>query len=719
MENTPEEKQPNTTIAKENYSLVDVLFIFVAFVTISSCILLAKNIFKSDTALILGLCSTMITLILFRPKITFFDKRFTPLTVLVIALSLIFVLPPGLYVTGGQDQGTYVNISKQYDLQGRLYTNDRFRASLTKPQQFLYDIKDSFMMPSFEKWNRPNSEYSMAFYPAHPAWMSIVGYVFGGDNRAYSITLFSILSLLAIYLLTYELGRGNRVSAFLATLFFAVNPLHVFFSKITLGEMQAAALVLAAYYFLAKYYNSQQTKFIDGYFSLFISTLLFMGFMFTRMTFLVYLPFLMFLGFCITMQAKTITRKLHILMYLSSLSLMFAYSNRYYFRYLNSLYLEVNNWHIEKYTKFLADIIGKEGFGYFYLGVVGAVVIFVMSVLSPKKAILAKITQVFITNWHKIIAIICGFIFIALLIHSCILGYRLGFIGSQPFERFGISKLGFASFFYTELFASINYISLFVFGLAMLAVFYLCTKKITSVWVPLLFGLIFIFVCSSINDYVRYNFYYSRYYLTEVVPALIIVSGLVLGYLYQAKHQKLVLVLTILILATTLPFSLFQLNRTEGPDNAFYNRVNQVVTSNDLLIFVNQEAEKYAGTRSSTFNYYVFAPFKYYYGHKTFVLSDYRDLANPLVSELIFKFKHVYVLSNNRLAIRTNYQEIPKIVSFSYSFFSMPQGCGTHLYEFLHIDKAYSLPVSAFLNCSTLPNTYYLRNRDFYLHKLR
>jgi 4-amino-4-deoxy-L-arabinose transferase-like glycosyltransferase len=68
--------------------------------------------------------------------------------------------------------------------------------------------------------------------------MAIFGEVFGDSNRYYSTVFFAILSILALYLLTFEL-TGNGLLAWSVGALLALTPLHAFFSKFPATEVVA------------------------------------------------------------------------------------------------------------------------------------------------------------------------------------------------------------------------------------------------------------------------------------------------------------------------------------------------------------------------------------------------------------------------------------------------------------------------------------------------
>ena len=153
----------------------DLILVFLSVIGTVNIFLLALKNFRPFTSLFLSavIFFSFIYTLRNRFRISTTDKRFSLAPLVLILLALLIRVPPTLYLLGGQDQGTYVSISRQYELDNKLYMVDEFRKTLTTEQKVLYDRDGNYIMPSFEKWNRPDSEYTMRFYPAYPSYLSL------------------------------------------------------------------------------------------------------------------------------------------------------------------------------------------------------------------------------------------------------------------------------------------------------------------------------------------------------------------------------------------------------------------------------------------------------------------------------------------------------------------------------------------------------------------
>lgn len=66
--------------------------------------------------------------------------------------------------------------------------------------------------------------------------MALVGEVLGEDNRVYSLVYFSLLNLLMLSLIAFELSNRKLLPAYLVAGFVATNPMHVFLSRFPVTE---------------------------------------------------------------------------------------------------------------------------------------------------------------------------------------------------------------------------------------------------------------------------------------------------------------------------------------------------------------------------------------------------------------------------------------------------------------------------------------------------
>ena len=175
---------------------------------------------------------------------------------LVLLAALLFRAEPFLPLHGGQDQGVYVSMSAHLQREGSVFIDDPVPDAL--PSERARDIYDSRL-----SWNRGQSlqpgiylsrtrgDYVFQFYHLHPLWMATFAELFGDGARFYSLTFFSLLSIVGLCLLVLEI-TGARMAALVTGLLLALNPLHVFFSRLHVTEIVALAFSAMGLYYLAR-----------------------------------------------------------------------------------------------------------------------------------------------------------------------------------------------------------------------------------------------------------------------------------------------------------------------------------------------------------------------------------------------------------------------------------------------------------------------------------
>jgi hypothetical protein len=219
-------------------TLLDILVVFILSTSVVSISSLVLNIFRVDTSIIL---SAIFTLSVFwirsstwkiigssTWKINIKNNTHILPILMLLLIALLFRSEPYHYVAGGQDEGVYVNMSQYYDKYGKIFITDETRENLTDELKKSYDSmnlrienrnnvrvedqKEGAYLPGVYVKDQQNSEYVFQFYQLHPLWMSIFGKIFGDENRVYSLVFFSLLSLVAFYLLAFEFTKRKGLA---------------------------------------------------------------------------------------------------------------------------------------------------------------------------------------------------------------------------------------------------------------------------------------------------------------------------------------------------------------------------------------------------------------------------------------------------------------------------------------------------------------------------
>ncbi len=201
-----------------------------------------------------------------------FEQAHLTAIILLILMALLFRAEPYFYVMGGQDQGVYVNMSAVFERTSQIFQKDHVARQIKAEsirklyERYNYKLeentelrlegeKEGVYLPGIYIKDIDRSEFVFQFYHLHPIWMAIFGHLFGIQNSVYSLTLFSVLSVVYLYLLAFELS-GSRRLAFISGALIALNPLHAFFSKFPVTEVVALFFSSASFYYLLRYYKT-------------------------------------------------------------------------------------------------------------------------------------------------------------------------------------------------------------------------------------------------------------------------------------------------------------------------------------------------------------------------------------------------------------------------------------------------------------------------------
>jgi hypothetical protein len=187
-------------------------------------------------------------------------------------MALAFRIAPFPWITGGQDEGVYVNMARVFEDQGTAHPLDNERETFSKVglREF-YDQRNyvEVGLPEYkDRWpygrtlygrafvyDGQTSKYESMFLPLHTLWMSIFGQVFGYEHGDYSLFMFSLISIFAFSLLVIDLSGGNLWPGALMAFLLVISPLHSYFSKFPVSELVEFAFFGGALYSLARYYR--------------------------------------------------------------------------------------------------------------------------------------------------------------------------------------------------------------------------------------------------------------------------------------------------------------------------------------------------------------------------------------------------------------------------------------------------------------------------------
>lgn len=664
--------------------LFDLFVLAISVFSLLNVILLAIGFFYPLLSLSITVIVLVICIFVFSLRINIKDKRFGLLFLIVIVLALALRVSPNLYLTGGQDQGTYVSLSKQYEINHSLYIKDGLRESLSENLKEIYDKGNVFLGLKFK--DKETSEYTMPFYPVFPSWMATFGSTIGSDNGVYALTFFSILSIVGIYLLAYEISGKNKKVGLLASFLIAVNPLHLYFSRVPLTEIVSLAFLCFAFYYLIKFYNDY-LKNRKNFLFLILSLFSFTAFFYTRMSGIFFLPIIILIPLLLLLFKKD--RK------------PFKYFSWYAVSWIVSLLLSY-----EFYKAFLPDlyrqIIGKRLFNLVSTDILILLGIFLC---------IALVAVFFVKRIRDRLSSILRFIYkyfhiIALLLFFGLISYELYFYIKDTFVNNSYSFLSNESLSLLKqqsFLVGLLYLS--PFGFAILPISFVYFRKRMDVKIVLLISVILIFLVYywGILRTTQYHYYFARYQLSELIPFCTILISIFLVEICKNKVGRVVSIILISLTAIYFGyFSILQLRDYEGADREQFEEIQGLVGEEDLLLVAKNEF--------ASFNQIIF-PLKYYYDVNTFVIYSSSYVADIEIQEEVKKYNKVYLLT----AINTISAEglkLVKEIDFKHNYFVHCNRSEDAYFEM--IDHSKDIPFCEYI---IIPNRYYYGEYTMYLYE--
>jgi len=619
------------------------VFLFVVLVSISSLFLLVLNRFSSINAVLLGSIVFVFFSAVFKFKFALSDERFGRGIFIILIVALFFRAEPYLWVMGGQDQGIYVNMSATYERTGSTFITDEVRENIDSAKiRDYYDTNNQMNIrmvreKQYEGEHLPGvyikdlseSEYVFQFYPLHSIWMAIFGKFLGTSNRVYSLVFFSFISIVAFYLLGFELSGEKKLPGYLAAAFLAVNPLHAYFSKFPVSEVVFLAFSSSAFYFLVRYYKDSLKGRIRPFY-LFLSAGLMACLFFTRISGFMYIPlfYLLLLTSVLFKQRGGVRKQFitYVLAVFGLYGISVLYGLTYSYPYSRDIY----------WLTFAQRLGGNWGAKLSLLAVLAVLPLIAVSFSKSRKlkSYLQKIAILLRNNLHLILY--------AVILLASYRAYQLGFttkfVGTLADVRWHVANLGWRSILFSNLFVAILYLSPFAFLLVLLAANYFRKKKSALTSSLLVFLAAFGLYALVIKFITPYQYYYARYLLSELLPYSLLLASLYLGYLFSKTRlcRVAAYLLTGLIFAYSLFFTSFQLlgRGADGADTAL-ERVQARMDEGDLLLILKEGFPLHP--RIAT-------PLSYYYGLNIFSFGEAKDMLTVLQGT-VTNYGDIFVLS--------------------------------------------------------------------------
>lgn len=623
---------------EKKINLFEIICIWICMCSGLGLLLLALQRFDSGWTIIGGSLTTVVLLVVCRLRMSIDFKLADPLLLLILVLALFFRFGPYMWVMGGQDQGLYFNMSAYFEKHGTSFVKDTVRQSLSEKSRLIYDRycteavygkerkvnlagvypitqwsmgRTSYRYvhhhPGIYVKDQDNSEYVFQFYHLHPIWMALFAKMSGNDNRAWSVVFFSLLSIVALYLLALELSR-DRLAALAAALFLAVNPLHVFFAKFPLTETMALFFSAASFYLLVRFINKVEVGETQRWY-LWLSAILAGGLFFTRISGFMYMVFYYAILLAILYRKRERTLDNCLVVYIISVMALFVvsfiYGLRYSFPYAMDTYNQLfSNEIVEKWRIVLPPL---------FIGLLVPVIWLKCRKLSDWVVTLSGI-------WVKV-AIAAIFIMAS---------YKaVGYYRAEGFSGLATSSMV----------VSAEYLSPILFLVLPVALYHLYGRSI-GLWIVNIFLIVFMAFVFIGGGRTIYQYYYARYLLSEIVPysLLIIAIYLALKFNEGVRGQRyLIVVVATCYLLYSIYFTSFQLKGREAEGAAKgLQSIAQQVDKRDIL-FVD------------TSDFQVITPLVIYYGLNVIPVSDRKDFSAALFREVASKYRNLYLLTSDKI----------------------------------------------------------------------
>jgi hypothetical protein len=639
-------------------NLFDLLILFIICISVASIGLLVLNTYHPYSAALCGILLTVILVKILSLKIEWIPDKIPVILLVILAVALFFRAQPYLYVPGGQDQGVYVTMSAAYEKKGSTFITDDVRKKAVESglrkyyDRFSQSYRRNIVKGEFEGEHLPGiyikdltqSQYVFQFYPLHPLWMALTGKFFGDSNRVYSLVFFSSLSIIGFYLLCLRLTEGNEITAALVAVFLALNPLHAFFSKFPVTEIVALAFSSLGFFYLAKYYQDASKGYLV-HFYLILSTGLFACMFFTRISGFIYMPFFyLFIILTILFEKEKSVRK-HLIFYFISTFILYAisvvYGLNYSYPYSHDIYRGSfqhffhNDWEIK-----LSWLI--------------IVAILFLPLLWLLKNRIVKLILHFKINFGMLVYFVLLMVIIMAFYKAYLLAFTDKFVEDWWIGgRWKMAGMGWKSVPRSNVYAVMLHLSPFGFLLFLYGnIRSILKQKNNVIWIAFaVFLAMFWYVGTVMRFTTPYHFYFSRYFLSEIVPFSLLSVAIVFGDLIS-RNKRLKIISITLCASIAIYFGYFTVHQLSkrSADGAYASlrQVQNHLEENDLLLIHKQEF------KFETL--LIKLPLSYYFDLNVCEFEKVADLEFVLNSDFLDKFGSVYILSNKVL-------ESPRLLS--------------------------------------------------------
>jgi len=687
---------------KNKIALLDIFIVLILSISFTSLSLLTLNIFNVYTSIIF---SAIFTLLIFWIKSDSWELDFNlnhhllPILMLLL-IGLLFRVEPYHYIAGGQDEGLYVNMSEYYKNYGKPFVIDELRKSLPDNLKTAYDSanlgietrksvrvedeKEGTYLPGVYLKNLENSEYVFQFYQLHPLWMSIFSKLFGDENQVYSLVFFSLLSLVAFYLLAFEFTK-NKYLAFCAGGLLAINPLHAFFSKFPVTEVVALTFTTLSFYYLLKYYNLAKEKLYFPFY-LVLSSLLMCGMFFVRISGFMYIPFFYLILLLTQLYISNPILKQHLKQYVLSIFVLYGISVWYglvfSYPYASDIYrISFSRALGGQWLIILPILLGLLIFFYF-----------IVSYIS-RKDYAGKVKD-YVLESKKYIP----YAFLVILGLGMYKVYQLGFTdtfdGHKWFDlRWKAAGTGWSAFLYSSTIVVFEYLSPFIFIIFSYLLFTKVRKNNTEQTMLILFVLLFFIHISLLQWFIPYQYYYARYLLSEALPFILLFTVIGLNGLTKFKYIFYMLIwfsVIYMLFFTTMQFK----GKEMHGFHASLSELKNYIGHDDILILDKRILHTVGEIKTSL---------KFYYNYN--VLSVNNEDKENFIDFFCSENKNVYLFNSNP---RNKFSELIKFILVKAEVFEHTNHIPMNIY------RGYGRYYLSKISCSNFIHNKFQRSYTIY-----
>lgn len=615
---------------KENINnlIVFLLMFIISYSIVGMTSLLMTCFFPTTSAIIALLFSVVSTKYLSDKLFLTYQKNiyYGLLLTLIFAFSLRSA--PYKMLHGGQDQGLYVNMSAHFERGEEIYFNDDIIPEIENKelkQIYQKNIGSKDFLPGIYRAKEAEEDYVFQFYHLHPVWMSLFGSLFGDEARYFSLTFFSLLSIAGLFLLCFELTRSTLIT-YLFGFIISISPLHVFFSKWQVTEIVALCFSAVGLWLLLHAINRAKKENQGNYLIIQsgIAAAFFSLYYFTRISGFIFLPFIVFCllsAFWDYKRKNTLSSKILAIFAGCSL-LLFILSVPYGLEYTPNYSVAVYNNTFKRVGAFIIP-------GLILLAIAFWVVRYFANREQDKK--LYKTLNILMVLAIMIMPII-GLITKGDVWHL------------NTLEDIFIKRVDSVSFFNWLLHTGI---------IGSLIILPMLWKKIDDkrVFYSIVFLMAPAFFIFALKPGIRYQHYYSRYMISELIPY----SLLFIYFILSFAHRKLVIGFTVFAGIIFMLLTSRQFGVVEGSvAYEIMTDIDSEINEKDILLF-NKTGWKLHQSPIRT-------PLSIYFNIKTFPVhrAQIDDVSQKLINEID---AGIFLLSPTRVKSE-NYEMIDSYIHY-------------------------------------------------------